>query len=95
MQEPREFLAFDIEVYEHDHSEALEIGYVVVRFSPARPQTEGTNLPKAEVTSRTHLIIEENLHFKNKDHVPDNRDGFVVFGISETMSMADAVERLT
>ena len=91
IQEPKEFLAFDTEVYEHDHSKALEIGYVVVRFSPARPQTEGS-LPKAEVISREHLIIEEHLHFKNKDNVPDNRDGFV-FGVSKTMSMADAVER--
>ena len=83
----KKFLAFDIEVYEHDFSKALEIGYVIVRLSPA----DG-NLPNLEVTSRKHLIIEENLHYKNKDRVPDNRDGFI-FGVSETLSMADAVKR--
>ena len=91
IQDEKDFLAFDIEAYEHDHSQVLEIGYVIVRFSPVRHRTEG-NLPKAEVTSREHLIIEENLHFKNKDNVPDNRDGFK-FGVSETLSLEDAVER--
>ena len=87
-QDPKYFLAFDIEVYEHDFSKALEIGYVIVRISPAR---QGT-LPNLEVTSKKHLIIQENLHFKNKDRVPDNRDGFR-FGVSQTLPIADAVKR--
>ena len=91
IQDEKDFLAFDIEAYEHDHSQVLEIGYVIVRFSPVRHRTEG-NLPKAEVIDRQHLIIEENLHFKNKDNVPDNRDGFK-FGVSKTLSLEDAVER--
>jgi hypothetical protein len=86
-QGPKDFLAFDTEVYEHDFSKALEIGYVIVRISPAQ-----SDLPKAEVTGRKHLIIQENLHYKNKDRVPDNRDGFR-FGISETMPLADAIKR--
>ena len=91
-EDQKSFIAFDLEVYEHDHSQVLEIGYVIVRFSPTRPPTDG-DLPEAEVTSRKHLIIEENLHYKNKDNVPDNRDGFR-FGVSETLSLEDAVERL-
>ena len=91
-QDQKSFIAFDLEVYEHDHSQVLEIGYVIVRFSPTRRRTDG-GLPKAEVTSRKHLIIEENLHYKNKDNVPDNRDGFR-FGVSETLSLQEAVERL-
>ena len=91
-QDQKSFMAFDLEVYEHDHSEALEIGYVIVNFSPTRRQREG-GLPKAEVTSRKHLIIEENLHYKNKDNVPDNRDGFK-FGVSQILSLEDAVKRL-
>ena len=87
-QDPKYFLAFDIEAYEHDFSKALEIGYVIVRTSPAG---QG-NLPNPEVTSRKHLIIQENLHYKNKDRVPDNRDGFR-FGASETLPMADAVKK--
>ncbi|XP_028402923.1 uncharacterized protein YDR514C-like [Dendronephthya gigantea] len=90
-QHESEILAFDIEVYEHDHSKMLEIGYVIVRFSPTRYPNEG-NLPSMNVTSRKHLIIEENLHYKNKDNVPDNRYGFK-FGVSETMSMEAAVQR--
>ena len=91
-QYQKSFIAFDLEVYEHDYSQVLEIGYVIVSFSPTPRRTDG-GLPKAEVTSRKHLIIEENLHYKNKDNVPDNRDGFR-FGVSETLSLEDAVERL-
>ena len=91
-QDQKSFIAFDLEVFEHDRSQILEIGYVIVCFSPTRRQTED-GLPKAEVTSRKHLIIEENLHYKNKDNVPDNRDGFK-FGVSQTLSLEDAVERL-
>ena len=90
-REQQDFLAFDIEAYEHNQSKILEIGYVVVRFTPPRSRAEG-NLPKAEVISRVHLIIEENLHFKNKDRVPDNRYGFR-FGLSETLKLEDAIER--
>ena len=91
-EDQQSFIAFDLEVYEHDHSQVLEIGYVIARFLPTRPPTDG-GLPKVEVTSRKHLIIEENLHYKNKDNVPDNRDSFR-FGVSETLSLEDAVERL-
>jgi hypothetical protein len=87
IQDKKDFLAFDIKASEHDYSKVLEIGYVIVRFS--RHGTEG-NLPKAEVIDRQHLIIEE--HFKNKDNVPDNGDEFT-FGVSETLSLEDAVER--
>jgi predicted metallo-beta-lactamase superfamily hydrolase len=93
IQDKKDFLAFDIKAYEHDYSKVLEIGYVIVRFSPSvRHGTEG-NLPKAEVIDRQHLIIEENLHLiKNKDNVPDNEDEFT-FGVSKTLSLEDAVER--
>ncbi|CAB3989868.1 Hypothetical predicted protein [Paramuricea clavata] len=89
IQDQKDFLAFDSKAYEHDYSKVLEIGYVIVRFS--RHGTEG-NLPKAKVINRKHLIIEENLHLKNKDNVPDNGDEFK-FGVSETLSQEDAVER--
>ena len=91
-QSQKSFMAFDLEVYEHDHSVLLEIGYVIVNFSPTRRPRED-DLPKAEVTSRKHLIIKENLHYKNKDNVPDNRDGFK-FGVSQILSLEDAVKRL-
>ena len=90
-REQQDFLAFDIEAYEHNQSKILEIGYVVVRFTPPRSRAEGS-LPKAEVISRVHLIIDENLHFKNKDRVPDNRYGFR-FGLSETLKLEDAIKR--
>jgi hypothetical protein len=90
IQDKKDFLAFDIKASEHDYSKVLEIGYVIVRFS--RHGTEG-NLPKAEVIDRQHLIIEENLHLiKKKDNVPANGDEFT-FGVSETLSLEDAVER--
>jgi hypothetical protein len=92
IQDKKDFLAFDIKAYEHDYSKVLEIGYVIVRFSPSVRHGTERNLPKAEVIDRQHLIIEENLHFKNKDNVPDNGDEFT-FGVSVTLSLEDAVER--
>ncbi|XP_046859979.1 uncharacterized protein LOC124453250 [Xenia sp. Carnegie-2017] len=80
----KSFLSFDIEVYEHDHSQLLEIGYVIVHFTDAK-----TNQYKM---SCEHLIIEENLHFKNKDYVPDNRNGFR-FGTSKTLPESEAARR--
>jgi hypothetical protein len=87
----KDILAFDIEVYEHDHSKVLEIGYVIVRFSAEKNHTE--NLPYLEVTCRKHLIIEENYRYSNGETCPDNRDGFAL-GESEIVSLADAEERL-
>jgi hypothetical protein len=81
-------LVFDIEVYEHDQSKVLEIGYVIVGFQPRK-----YNLHFLEVLCRKHLIIEENIHYKNSETCPHNRDGFV-FGESEIVSLAGAVEML-
>ncbi len=61
-------LCFDIEVYEHDRSIMLEIGYVVGSFSPLTRYralaSQGNRQGVAMVTKR-HLIIRDNLHYKN------------------------------
>ncbi|XP_068711861.1 uncharacterized protein [Montipora foliosa] len=74
-------LAFDLEVYEHDHSIVLEIGYVMANFNePERIHT-------------FHYIIEENQRYKNKDHLPDNRSRFI-FGTSKTLSLQRAAREI-
>ena len=90
-----QILCFDIEVYEHNHDIMLEIGYVICQFSPVTRYTSYSSQgEKSDVTlvTKRHLIIRENLHYKNGDRVPDNRYGFR-FGSSETLSMKDAVKR--
>ena len=72
-------MAFDVEVYEHDRSVLLEIGFVLTTLS--NPTDRHT----------FHYIIEENLHFQNKDFVPDNRERFK-FGASQRVSLKDAVK---
>ncbi|KAJ7394126.1 hypothetical protein OS493_003804 [Desmophyllum pertusum] len=74
------FMAFDVETYEHDKSITLEIGYVFV------------NLDKPEEKEAFHYIIEENLHYTNKDYVPDNRERFK-FGTSQRMSLEKTAEK--
>ena len=71
--EARQHYDFDIEVYEHNHDIMLEIGYVTCQISPVTGD-------KPDVTLhghyKRHLIIRENLHYKNGDRVPDNCYGF-------------------
>ena len=74
-------LSFDLEAYEYDHDKVLEIGYVVACV--------GSGPPK--LTEKRHLIIQENLRYKNRDYVPDNRNGFK-FGESQTVSLQQAIE---
>ena len=75
-------LSFDLEVYEHDHSIILEIGYVM------------TTLDNPEEDMQTfHYIIKENLKYVNGDHVPDNRDRFK-FGTSRRMSLRKAAAKI-
>ena len=81
-------LCFDIEVYEKNRSIMLEIGYVTTSFTPSKEDK-----PDVSLVTKRHLIIQENLDYKNGDEVPDNRNGFK-FGSSETMSTEDAVARL-
>ena len=93
-----QILCFDIEVYEHNYDIMLEIGYVICRFSPAvtsytfSTSAQQGHTHQATLVEKRHLIIRENLSYKNHDRVPDNRYGFR-FGSSETLSMADAVRR--
>lgn len=75
-------MSFDLEVYEYNNDKVLEIGYVVASLGSADP----------ELTEKCHFIIEENLELKNKDFVPDNREGFR-FGESQTLSQEAAVEK--
>ena len=94
-KEAFQILCFDIEVYEHDRSIMLEIGYVVCRFLRAVGSHFGrmsaqAGKPDINLVAKRHFIISENLHYKNKDRVPDNRYGFR-FGVSETLSIANAV----
>ena len=75
-------LAFDLEVYEHDHNIILEIGYAM------------TWLDNPEDDLRTfHYIIKENLDYTNGDCVPDNRDCFM-FGTSRCMSLRRAAAKI-
>ena len=83
-----QIVSFDIEVYEHDHDVMLEIGYTIVTFSS---QTGGNGRRSIEDSNARHFIIEENIRYENKDHVPNNRDGFR-FGTSSTVTLNDALE---
>ncbi|KAL9985353.1 hypothetical protein ACROYT_G007746 [Oculina patagonica] len=75
-------LAFDLEVYEHDHSIILEIGYVM------------TTLDNPDEDMQTfHYIIKENLEYANGDYVPDNRDRFK-FGTSRHKSLRKAAAEI-
>lgn len=75
-------LAFDLEVYEHDHSVILEIGYAM------------TTLDNPEDDLQTfHYIIKENLGYANGDCVPDNRALFM-FGTSKRMSLRRAAAKI-
>ena len=71
------FLAFDIEVYEHDFDKMLEIGFVEFVLQPGAPR------------EYHHYIITDNLHYVNGDRVPDNRDRFL-FGESKRMTLKEA-----
>ena len=71
------FLAFDIEVYEYDSDKMLEIGFVEFVLQPGAPR------------EYHHYIITDNLHYMNKDRVPDNRDKFL-FGKSRRMTLKEA-----
>lgn len=73
-------VTFDVETYEHDKSLTLEVGYVI------------TNLDKPDEKEAFHYIIEENLHYSNKDYVPDNRERFK-FGTSQRMSLKETAEK--
>ena len=86
-------LCFDIEMYEHNYDIMLEIGYVIGRFTPVTRFAAQENKLDVDLITKRHLIIKENLSYKNNDRVPDNRYGFK-FGSSETLSTADAVKRL-
>lgn len=73
-------MAFDVETYEYDKVTVLEVGYVIAKID------------KPEEQETFHYIIEENLHFSNKDFVPDNRERFK-FGTSKRVSLVEAAEK--
>ena len=75
-------LAFDLEVYEHDHSIILEIGYAMTRLD--NPEDD---------LQTFHYIIKENLGYSNGDCVPDNRAHFM-FGTSRRMSLRKAAAKI-
>jgi len=75
-------LAFDLEVYEHDHSIILEIGYAMTTL----------NNPEDDLET-FHYIIKENLGYANGDCVPDNRELFM-FGTSRCMSLRRAAAEI-
>ena len=74
------FLAFDTELYEHNHEMLLEIGFVEFTL-------KDDDSPKF-----FHYIITDNEHIKNGDNVPDNRDKFQ-FGTSERLSLREAARQ--
>ena len=58
----------------------LEIGFVKFGLQPGAPR------------EYHHYIITDNLHYVNKDRVPDNRDRFL-FGKSKRMTLREAAEQ--
>ena len=75
-------LAYDLEVYEHDHDIILEIGYAMTRLD--NPEDD---------LQTFHYIIIENLEYENGDRVPDNRNNFK-FGTSRRMSLRKAAAQI-
>lgn len=74
-------LALDLEVYEENPSEILEIGCVLFRMVSLET--------RSQVLACNHYIIRDNKHLKNECLMPDNRDRFR-FGVSHEISMSEA-----
>lgn len=83
-EKPCVILAMDMEVFENNPKEILEIGYAI--FSMDSIETD-------QILACKHYIITDNKHLKNKNLMPDNRDKFR-FGITEDISMAAAKKRI-
>jgi hypothetical protein len=78
-------LSIDIEMWEKGCRDMLEIG-----IAHASPPSNGKVSAKEEKNGigSDHYIIEDNLHLKNGEQVPDNRDKFQ-YGISEEIALAE------
>lgn len=81
-------LAIDIESYEHNHDKLTEIGYAFISW---RKQEGGG--PIKEIRSCEHLIVEENMRYRNRQYTGDNRDNFI-FGRSKVLRLRKAIEHI-
>ena len=72
-------LIFDMEAYEYKQSKITEVGFLSVK--------------NGKIGEFQHLIIEENLNYRNKNYISDEKDNFN-FGRSKVVTMKDAVKIL-
>lgn len=79
---PSKILCVDFEMYEFNHSEIMEIGYVTLN-----PHT-------GAMSDTVHIIIDDYIHRKNSTYVADNRDRFH-YGSSIRMTLEQAAKHLS
>lgn len=89
---PVVLVAIDVEAWEQDGDKVTEIGLAKARVSFVDDSMIET-LPSDIVFCHRHILIREHLTLRNGKHVADNKDYFL-FGDSEVLSLADAVEDL-
>jgi len=74
------FLCLDIEAFEFDQKILTEFGWCIFR-------KDGT------IDKKIHAIVKENIKYRNKKHVPDNRE-YYLFGESVTQNLSDIEKEL-
>eukprot|EP00833_Pecoramyces_ruminatium_P014267 jgi/Orpsp1_1/1188299/evm.model.d7180000063731.1 len=74
------FLCLDIEAFEFDQKKLTEFGWCIFK-------KDGTLIKKI------HALVKENLKFRNRKHVPDNKDHYL-FGDSVTQQLKEIEEEL-
>lgn len=79
-EKPCVILAMDLEVFENNPEEILEIGYSLFRMD---------SIETDYILKRKHYVIIDNKHLKNEQLMPDNRDKFR-FGKTEEITMTAA-----
>ncbi|ORY26646.1 hypothetical protein LY90DRAFT_322625, partial [Neocallimastix californiae] len=73
-------LCLDIEAFEFDQKILTEFGWCIFR-------KDGT------IDKKIHAIVKENIKYRNKKHVPDNRE-YYLFGESVTQNLSDIEKEL-
>lgn len=71
-------ISIDVEAFEFSQNKLLEIGYSILQDGKIETK---------------HLIILDNLKYKNKKFVPNNRDNFL-FGTSRRVTLKHAIQIL-
>lgn len=81
-EKPCVILAMDLEVFENNPKEILEIGYTLFRMDSLEKED-------CQILTCKHYVIIDNKHLKNEQLMPDNRDKFR-FGITEEITIREA-----